>query len=85
MRMVVVMTLFSDSPEPPFSTEITHQQLFGQNPLGSLTDFYREISGGRVALTGNVLPWVRTGVSRAAAVGSVHGAGRRRADRRVPG
>lgn len=75
MRMVVVMTLFSDSPEPPFSTTITHQQLFGQNPLGSLTDFYREISGGRVTLTGNVLPWVRTGITRAATVGSELGIG----------
>jgi immune inhibitor A len=75
MRMVVVMTLFSDSPEPPFSTEITHQKLFGQNPLGSLTDFYREISGGRVSLTGNVLPWVRTAVTRASAVGNSMGMG----------
>lgn len=75
MRMVVVMTLFSDSPEPPFSTEITHQLLFGQNPLGSLSDFYREISGGRVSLTGNVLPWVRTGVTRQAAVGASMGMG----------
>ena len=75
MRMVVVMTLFSDSPEPPFSTEITHQQLFGQNPLGSLSDFYREISGGRVSLTGKVLPWVRTGVTRASAVGNSMGMG----------
>jgi immune inhibitor A len=75
MRMVVVMTLFSDSPEPPFSTEITHQQLFGQNPLGSLTDYYREISGGRVSLTGNVLPWVRTGVTRQTAVGASMGMG----------
>ncbi|HEX5869581.1 MAG TPA: M6 family metalloprotease domain-containing protein, partial [Longimicrobium sp.] len=75
MRMVVVMTLFSDSPEPPFSTETTHQQLFGQNPLGSLSDFYREISGGRVSLTGNVLPWVRTNVSLATAVGTELGLG----------
>jgi M6 family metalloprotease-like protein len=75
MRMVVVMTLFSDSPEPPFSTQITQQQLFGQNPLGTLTDFYREISGGRVTLTGSVLPWVRTSVTRAAAVGSSMGLG----------
>ncbi|HEX6370588.1 MAG TPA: M6 family metalloprotease domain-containing protein [Longimicrobium sp.] len=75
MRMVVVMTLFADSPEPPFSTETTHQQLFGQNPLGSLTSFYREISGGRVSLTGSVLPWVRTGITRAAAVGAEMGLG----------
>jgi len=74
-RMVVVMTLFSDSPEPPFSTEITQQRLFGQNPLGSLTDYYREISGGRVSLTGSVLSWVRTSVSRSAAVGTSMGLG----------
>lgn len=75
MRMVVVMTLFSDSPEAPFSVDITQQRLFGANPLGSLTDFYREISGGRVTLTGNVLPWVRTGITRAAAVGTSMGLG----------
>ena len=75
MRMVVVMTLFSDSPEPPFSTAVTQQQLFGQNPTGSLTDFYREISGGRATLTGSVLPWVRTGVTRATAVGTSMGLG----------
>ena len=75
MRMAVVMALFSDSPDPPFSTEVTHQQLFGGNPLGSLTDFYREISGGRVSLTGNVLPWVRTGVTRATTIGTSYGLG----------
>ncbi|HYR11894.1 MAG TPA: M6 family metalloprotease domain-containing protein [Longimicrobium sp.] len=69
LRMVVVMTLFEDSPQPPFSTEITHRQLFGQNPLGNLTDFYREISGGRVNLTGNVLPWVRSSITITAATG----------------
>jgi M6 family metalloprotease-like protein len=75
MRMAVVMTLFSDSPPAPFSVDITQQRLFGANPLGSLTDFYRENSGGRVTLTGNVLPWVRTGITRAAAVGTSMGLG----------
>jgi M6 family metalloprotease-like protein len=75
LRMVVVMTLFADSPEPPFSTETTHQQLFGQNPLGNLTDFYREISGARVNLTGNVLPWVRSGITVSQATGASLGLG----------
>lgn len=75
LRMVVVMTLFADSPEPPFATFITQERLFGQNPLGSLTDFYRELSGGRVTLTGSVLPWVRTSVTRAQAVGTSMGLG----------
>jgi M6 family metalloprotease-like protein len=75
LRMVGVMTLFRDSPEPPFSTLVTQERLFGQNPLGSLTYFYREISGGRVTLTGNVLPWVRSELTRAEAVGMSMGLG----------
>ena len=75
LRMVVVMTLFSDSPEPPVSTDVIQQQLFGANPLGNLTEFYDEISGGRVNLTGNVLPWVRSGTTRQRAVGTSYGLG----------
>jgi M6 family metalloprotease-like protein len=75
LRMVVVMTLFADSPEPPFATSVVENQLFGANPLGNLTQFYSEISGGRVNLTGTVLPWVRTGVTRAATVGTSYGLG----------
>jgi M6 family metalloprotease-like protein len=75
LRMLVVMTLFSDSPDPPFATSVIENQLFGPNPLGNLTQFYREISGGRVNLTGTVLPWVRTGVTRGATVGAEYGLG----------
>jgi M6 family metalloprotease-like protein len=75
MRMAVVMALFADSPEPPFSSTITHQQLFGSNPLGNLTEFYREISGNRVSVTGTVFPWVRTVTTRDAVVGTTFGLG----------
>jgi M6 family metalloprotease-like protein len=75
LRMAVVMTLFAGSAPPPFSTEITQQRLFGPNPTGSLTDYYREISGGRVNLTGSVLPWTRTTVTLGDAVGSSVGLG----------
>jgi M6 family metalloprotease-like protein len=75
LRMIVVMTLFSDSPEPTVSTSVIQDQLFGPNPLGNLTQFYRDISGGKVNLTGIVLPWVRTGVTRAQTVGSSMGLG----------
>ncbi|HEX6912692.1 MAG TPA: M6 family metalloprotease domain-containing protein, partial [Longimicrobium sp.] len=75
LRMVVAMALFSDSGEPSFSTEVTNQQLFGENPLGNLTDFYLEISGGRVAVTGTVMPWVRTSLTLAEVVGSSMGLG----------
>ena len=75
MRMVVVMTLFSDSPEPPFATSVIEQQLFGANPLGNLTQFYQENSGGKASLTGTVKPWVRVAVTRQQAVGISMGLG----------
>ena len=75
LRMAVVMTLFADSPEPPFATTVIERQLFGQNPLGNLTQFFSEISRGQVNLTGTVLPWVRTGITRAQATGTSNGLG----------
>jgi M6 family metalloprotease-like protein len=75
LRMVVLMTLFADSPPPPFATSVVQDQLFASNPLGTLTQFYHEISGGRVNLTGNVLPWVRSSITRARAVGGSDGLG----------
>ncbi|HEX6036618.1 M6 family metalloprotease domain-containing protein [Longimicrobium sp.] len=75
LRMVVVMAQFSDSPQPPVGTSVVADQLFGPNPLGNLTQFYREISGGQVNLTGTVLPWVRTDIPRVQAVGTSMGLG----------
>jgi M6 family metalloprotease-like protein len=75
MRVAVIMTLFSDSPEAPFATSVIEDQLFGANPLGNLTQFYQELSGGKVTLTGTVKPWMRVGVSRSQAVGTSMGLG----------
>jgi M6 family metalloprotease-like protein len=75
LRMVVVMTLFANSPEPTVSTSVIEKQLFGANPAGNLTQYYHEISGGEVNLTGTVLPWVRTGVTREVAAGTSNGVG----------
>lgn len=75
LRMAVVMALFSDSPAPPFATSVVEGQLFGANPLGNLTQYYSEVSGGRVNLTGTVLPWVRTSGTRASTVGTSDGLG----------
>ncbi len=75
LRMAVVMTLFSDSPEPSVSTSTIERQLFGANPLGNLTQYYHEISGGQVNLTGTVMPWVRTGITAAQATGASNGLG----------
>jgi M6 family metalloprotease-like protein len=75
LRMVVMMGLFADSGEPPVSAGTVHEQLFGDNPLGSLTDYYRETSGGVMSIQGTVLPWVRTRFNRAQTVGSSYGLG----------
>jgi M6 family metalloprotease-like protein len=74
-RMVVMMGLFADSPEPPVSAAAVHERLFGANPAGNLTDFYREMSGGRLTIEGAVLPWVRTRFTRAQAAGRSFGLG----------
>jgi M6 family metalloprotease-like protein len=75
LRAAVVMALFADSPEPAFPADVTAGILFGANPDGNLTQFYRDISGNRLNLTGNVFPWVRTGTTRAVAAGSSFGLG----------
>jgi M6 family metalloprotease-like protein len=74
-RMVVMLGLFADSDPPPVSAATVHEQLFGANPEGSLTHYYQELSGGRLTIRGAVLPWVRTGITRAEAVGSAYGLG----------
>jgi M6 family metalloprotease-like protein len=75
LRMVVVMTLFADSPEPAVAASVIERQLFGDNPLGNLTEFYHDISGGHVNLTGTVMPWVRTGFTAVQATGASNGLG----------
>lgn len=74
-RMVVMMGLFADSPEPAVSPATVHERLFGANPAGNLTDFYREVSGGLMNIEGAVLPWVRTQFTRAEVVGASFGLG----------
>lgn len=74
-RMLVMMGLFADSPEPPVSAASVHERLFGANPAGNLTDFYLEVSGGRMNIQGVVLPWVRTQITRAEATGGSYGLG----------
>lgn len=76
MPLLVIQILFSDSPEPHVSVEEVRRVLFeGPADHGTLTDYYREVSGGRLELTGDVLPWVRTEVTLADAVGTNFGLG----------
>lgn len=74
-RMVVMLGLFADSEMPAVSPGIVHQRLFGDNPLGNLTQYYQELSGGRLTITGAVLPWVRTALARRDVAGTSYGLG----------
>jgi M6 family metalloprotease-like protein len=74
--VAVVLALFSDSPEPHVSASEVQRVLFdGPTPYGTVTEYYREVSGGRFEVTGRVAPWVRTGLTMAEVVGSDYGLG----------
>ncbi len=75
-RMLVVPTLFADTPDPWIEAGDLQRVLFdGPAPRGTLTEAYREFSRGLLTVTGTVLPWVRTGVTLEGAVGASSGLG----------
>ena len=72
--MAVVLALFSDSPEPAIPAAEVQRVLFdGPATWGTLTEYYEEVSGGRLTVTGTVLPWVRTQTTREEAAGRSDG------------
>lgn len=75
-RLPVILALFADSPEPPFTSGDVEQALFtGPAPKGTVTDYYLEISEGRFTFRGDVLPWVRTSLTMEEVVGDSYGLG----------
>jgi M6 family metalloprotease-like protein len=55
----VVLGLFSNSaPTPPFLRPTIQDSYFGPGP-GTISDYYDEVSGGRVRLGADVLDWVQ--------------------------
>jgi len=57
-RFPVVLGLFADSPPPRFSPDHVQDYFFdGPNPTGTITELYREMSGGAVELRGEVTDW----------------------------
>lgn len=61
LRVLVVLTLFADSPEPTFSPEAVQAAMFdGPNPQGTVSDLYAEQSRGAFQVTGTVTPWIRS-------------------------
>jgi M6 family metalloprotease-like protein len=76
LPLLVILALHSDTPEPWVAPEAVQAALFdGPSPYGTVSEYYQEVSGGRLRVEGVTLPWVRTGVSRARAVGSSYGMG----------
>jgi len=74
--LVVLPALFADSPTPSVSQVAIDQALFtGPATRGTLTDAYTEMSRGLFTVTGQVLPWVRTSLTRAQVVGGTSGLG----------
>ena len=71
LPLVIVLALFSNSPEPTVPTDEVQRVLFdGPATYGTLTEYYDEISGGRLTIAGSVVPWVRTATSREEAAGT---------------
>jgi M6 family metalloprotease-like protein len=74
--VLVLPALFSDSPNPHVASADIQRLLFdGPAPRGTMTEAYLEMSRGRLRVTGRVLPWVRTSLTRNRVVGTNAGLG----------
>ncbi len=72
VQLPVVLGLFVDSEaEPRISSDMVRESLFeGPSERGTVTESYLEMSRGALTVTGNVIGWVRTGLTMSEVVGS---------------
>ncbi len=76
LPLVVILALFADSPEPHIPSEQLQQALFdGPSEYGTLSEFYEEVSGGRLGVKGQVAPWIRTSLTMEEVVAGSYGLG----------
>jgi len=76
LRIMVIQALHADTPDPTFTAQDLDRVYFtGPYANGTLSDFYDEVSGGRLSVTGDVADWVRTSLTRAEVVGTSYGLG----------
>ncbi len=76
LPLVVVLGLFADSPEPPFSaSDIERAYFTGPAQYGTIPELYSEMSLGRLRVAGAVLPWVRSSLTAAEVSGNSAGLG----------
>lgn len=74
--VLVLPALFEDSPEPVVSVDEMRRVLFeGPAEPGTVTEFYDEMSRGRLDVTGQVAPWQRTRITLEEAAGELNGHG----------
>ena len=72
VQLPVILGLFVDSEaEPRISSDMVRNSLFeGPSARGTVTESYLEMSRGALTVTGNVMGWVRTGLTMSEVVGS---------------
>lgn len=76
LPVAAVLGLFADSPDPTIRPDELRRVLFeGPYEHGTLREYYDEVSGGRLTITGEVSDWVRTSVTLSQAVGTSYGLG----------
>lgn len=73
----VILGLFSDTQgQGPFAPADIQAAFFdGPNPTGTITELYREMSGGLVEVRGRTLPWQRSALTQAQVAGNSSGLG----------
>lgn len=76
LPVLVVPGLFADSPEPHVDHLDLQGALFdGPTPYGTVSGYFEEVSGGRLSVTGEALPWIRSTLTLNGVVGSSYGLG----------
>ena len=76
LPVVVILALFADSPEPHIPTEQVQRALFdGPSDYGTLSEFYEEVSSGRLGVRGQTVPWIRTSLTMEQVVAGSYGLG----------
>ena len=73
-KIPVLLGRFVDSPpdQVPCPRDQVQTAYFGDDP-GTITDFYREVSGNRVTLRGELRDWQRSAVTQSGATGGQSG------------
>ena len=76
LPLIVILALFSDSPDPHITGEQVQQVLFdGPSEYRTLTEYYEEVSGGRLSVRGQTVPWVQTSLTMEEVVAGSYGLG----------